>query len=156
MTRPVPPALLAASLALRQGGVRAQEGTGSMTDTAAEASMMRRDIHHHFKRLKAIGTLSGSARGNDIHAVVQKYLPAGTRLSRAEALLRQAGFDIEVRQPVPAPGGTSWTIRASSRTIVKSTAFGTSDEVVVELEIDRADADPTVSAITARIYVTSL
>ena len=128
-----------------------------MTDVTAEASAMRRDIHHQFERLRATGTLSGSARGNDIHAIVQRYLPAGTRLIRAEALLRQAGFDIDARQPVPAHGGdVSRTIRASSRTIVKSTAFGTSDEIVVELDIDGTDADPTVSAITARIYATSL
>ena len=129
----------------------------NMTDTAAEASAMRHDIHHQFERLRETGTLPGSALGNDIHAVVQKYLPAGTKLSRAEVLLQQAGFDIEARQPVPAGGeDAARTIRASSMTILKSTAFGTSDEVVVELDVDGADANRKVSAITARIYVTSL
>lgn len=160
MQHAIPPMLLVAGLALIPTAVQAQEGTGSMADMmdgAAEASAMRHDIHHRFEQLGAAGTLSGSVRGNDIGAVVQRYLPAGISLDRAEELLRQAGFEIEARQPIPAGGrGTARTVRASSMTIVKSTAFGISDEVVVELGIDGAAADPKVSAVATHIYITSL
>ncbi len=156
----IPPVLLVAGLALIPVAVQAQEETRSMTnmtDAAAEASALRHDIHHRFEQLKAAGTLSASVRGNDIRGVVQKYVSAGTGLDRAEELLRQAGFEIEARQPIPAgEKGTARTIRASSRTIVKSTAFGTSDEVVVELGTDGAAADPKVGAVAAHIYITSL
>ena len=129
----------------------------SMTDVAAEGAAMRYDIHNRFEQIRTTGRLSGSARGNDIHAVVQKYLPARTRLSRAEELLRHAGFDIEAHQPEHADGGkTALSVRATSRTIVKGTAFGISDEVVVELDISGADADPEVMLVAAHIYVTSL
>ena len=129
----------------------------SMTDVAAEGSAMRYDIHNRFEQLRATSRLSGSARGNDIDAVVQKYLPARIRLSRAEALLQHAGFDIEAPRPEYADGGnTARIVRVTSRTIVKGTAFGTSDEAVVELDISEADADPEVMLVAAHIYVTSL
>lgn len=150
-------ARVALAAALVPGFARAQGETGSTTSSNVEASALRDDIHCEFEHLKAAGRLSGGLHGNDIRTVVEKHLPAGSSLHQAEAVLRQAGFQISHGHASTSGGAAPPSgIHASSRTIVKSRSFGTSNEVVVELGSDGTAGDPKVSLVVAHIYVTSL
>lgn len=130
-----------------------------MAETGGDetAVALQREIRETFDRLKVTGQLSGSVRGNDIGAVVAKFIKRGMSISAAEDVLRQAGF--EFVPPPQTPDDTmssSHEIYARSARILQGGTFGITNEVVVTLVPATGAVDGAVSSMSARIYVTSL
>ena len=71
-------------------------GTSASSDAQRRGRALRQAIEHKLAELHASGELTRSIKQtNDVSSVVAEYLPAGTSLVDATAILRAAGCQIE-------------------------------------------------------------
>ena len=104
-------------------------------------------VQDEFDRLARQGRLAATPGGADIGPAVRSVIPTGVSLRAAAGVLRSLGFKLQ------RDGNT---LKASSRNLVRSDAFGVANEVSVILGLAGAGDDPTVTTVSARLLVSPL
>jgi hypothetical protein len=83
--------------------------TGVASELAESGKALRRDLQVAYDQLRSQKTLTVSLSGNDINYVLAKYIHSGMSFDSAQAILRSAGFDLQVPDAHSISGNSNQT-----------------------------------------------
>jgi hypothetical protein len=130
----------------------------SALDFQERGTRLRHELERAYQDLRRTGRFKSA--GNDVSAIVKKYIPVGTSFDNAKTALRSSGFSVE--PPREPPANRSPPESSDHQSATRTAIFGTLvlaqrgvSRITVETTLlpKISDADhPTVKSVRAAIY----
>jgi hypothetical protein len=91
-------------MAVQAGAVDRRKQTNAL-DFQERGARLRLELERAYQDLRRTGDFKSA--GNDVSAIVKKYIPVGTTFANAQTTLRSSGFEIDPAPPRDPPKNAS-------------------------------------------------